>query len=453
MARILEEFFEATGYDETGWTESVPGSCVVDEDDDSANAGSPPLWGSQCLKFVLDGAGANCYSYNNSFGDGALRYYALEFKISSTGFTGDGQQAGVGAVYNAALSASKFLFQLIRSGGLNYLQLWVNDAGTGFSAKYAIQFSLNTLYRIEAKWDGTGNTWELWVNNDAAGSGSLTGASAGTSSGSFILGDILTANEAHTFRVDRVEVDDANRIYGWVQPLSGSADMVMDDGASTLVGSGALAGAANLTFDDGTSQLSGSGALAGQLDMQIGADGSLDGAGALLGQADLVFDDGASALRGDGALAGQADLLFSVDGAVDQFGLLAGAAGMSFDLLGDLVNGAMVTQDGAVWPIPGARRRRRLPEDYERERRMIERYLSSLERIERERAAPPGRMSTTPDPVLPDLSPAMLSAATSEELGKIAGSTAAPGDDRAVVEMEKRRRIRAATAAVLLLTY
>ena len=74
--------------------------------------------------------------------------------------------------------------------------------------------------------------------------------------------------------------------------------------AGTLTGDGALVGSAAMVFDDGASTLVGKGALAGSSAIVFANAATLTADGALAGSAAMVFDDGASTLTGTGALAG-----------------------------------------------------------------------------------------------------------------------------------------------------
>jgi hypothetical protein len=220
MARILEEFFEATGYDEAGWSETVPGSCVVDEDEASSAAGSPALWGSQCLEVTLDGGGSACYTLN-AFGDGAVRYTAADIKISSLSFDTNEQQASLAFLYNAAGDQPCALIQLFRNGSTNEIRWFIYHTGSA-NLIYSETLVIDKLYRWEVKWDETADTWELWVNNVSRGSGTLTGAAATTQVGIIGFGDLLASVRAYTARYDRVEVDNAERIGDGIRFVGGA---------------------------------------------------------------------------------------------------------------------------------------------------------------------------------------------------------------------------------------
>lgn len=208
--RLLSETFEASGYDAAGWSETVPGTCVVDENATVSAAGSPVGWGSQCLRISLDGGGADCFTAN-TFGDGPVRFFAAEFRVTALAFDTNAQQASVMTATNAAGTAGIFLVQLVRSAGANFLQLFVYHNGSA-NAIYSEALQMNHTYRVECKWDDTANAWQLWLDNVSRGSGTLTGAAATTQAGAIALGDTLNSVRTATFYIDRVAVDSAARV-------------------------------------------------------------------------------------------------------------------------------------------------------------------------------------------------------------------------------------------------
>jgi hypothetical protein len=211
MARTLQEFFEGAGY-ENAWTESVPGTCVVDEDAASSAAGSPPGWGSDCLEITLDGGGVDCFSYIQ-VGDQALFFFRVEFVVTSIGFDADAQQCTFFNIYNNALTERRFLGQLIRSAGVNVVALYVYAASQASPTLVgAFALSLNTRYRIEGKWDETNDLWEMRVEGHVFGSGSLSGGQETKQCGAIVLGDVLNSVRAVTMYLDRIEVDDAQYV-------------------------------------------------------------------------------------------------------------------------------------------------------------------------------------------------------------------------------------------------
>lgn len=94
--------------------------------------------------------------------------------------------------------------------------------------------------------------------------------------------------------------------------------------------------------------------------------------------------------------------------------------------------------DGAVWPLPKYPRRR--PEEIERERKMVEEYLDKLDRRAKElRRAKSARVAKRAAPE-PQLTEAIVRAASAEQLRRIAESRAAQEATRARVVAERRRR-------------
>lgn len=119
------------------------------------------------------------------------------------------------------------------------------------------------------------------------------------------------------------------------------------------------------------------------------------------------------------------------------------------------------TNDGSGLRILRGRKaeRTRLREDYERERRMLEEYLQSLEQ---KKAKPAKRLPAraakkqakeAPQPVVPRLTEAMAQVAAANELQRIETAERAAAEDKEQARREHERRRRQATAAVLLLTH
>jgi hypothetical protein len=159
MARVLNEKFEAAGYDEAGWTESVGAGSTVDEDIASSDAGSPSQWGSQCLK-IIRAASTDAYTYKDvSFVDTWTR---IEVVVAAEGL-GNSTQLQIAWAYDATDVKNLYILKLAQSaGGVLWFLLNTYLDGSTITGYYAtgISVSLNQRYRIEVKWDVTNNAFE-----------------------------------------------------------------------------------------------------------------------------------------------------------------------------------------------------------------------------------------------------------------------------------------------------
>jgi len=211
MAVVIDERFEGTGYEESGWTENVPGGCTVDEDSSSSNAGSPAAWASQCLK-IVKATNTTPYTYKQ-FGDAAVRYLRFEFYATAWSIA-DGAVDQIAALVNNAVSANACNVYLYRSGSTYYVLVVPTYDGTNQDFSFLTTINLNTRYRVEIKWDHTNDLFEAKVNGTSIGSRSITAGAI--QAGSILLG--ITGAVAGTWTVyfDLVTVDDAD----WV----GSSD-------------------------------------------------------------------------------------------------------------------------------------------------------------------------------------------------------------------------------------
>jgi hypothetical protein len=218
MAYILEEHFENTGtpgYDVAGWSETITAGNTVDENANSSDCGSPSGWGSDCLKIICAADNTSAYADKDLGAAKVITYWHLEFYITS--MTAD--TATLLSVWSDAWTNGIFL-QFATSGGNTKLALnccWDGDSHTYQSFN---NLSLNTVYKVDIKWDVTNHAWSwkldgvVQANNvDATApvtsEGTMSGAHPADlrnlSIGTFAWGASSTAT---TYYVDNVIVDD-----------------------------------------------------------------------------------------------------------------------------------------------------------------------------------------------------------------------------------------------------
>ena len=207
MAVILNEGFEAAGYDAAGWTEGVDGGSTVNEDENTVNAGSPPLWGSQCL--LIDRiASTNSYTFNVP-GATVITFTAVEVKLSAVSLASDGDFNLLFTGLDVTLATALWIVRLRREAGVTLIEVTRSSDGI---ILWVEPLSLNKLYRFEVKWDTTADTYALWVNGILFGADVLTGGDATTPVGAVLIGDTNVRPGAYTARFDRLVVDNSTHI-------------------------------------------------------------------------------------------------------------------------------------------------------------------------------------------------------------------------------------------------
>lgn len=220
MARVFEELFESTGYDET-WVsgETVGTGCTLDEDYASSNAGSPTGWGSYCLRSVAASTGYNAYVEDGNLGSAkAITYFCMEIYIVSESL-GDGNWMNLFAAADSGWEDA-WVVRLIQSSGSLKLQLNAHhdDADEEFTGITTL--STATVYRVEVKWDATNDAW-AWRINGTDQPNNVDGSDPVESEGSLTLthptdvqwlrcGVSNVDSVALEVLFDRVIVDDAD---------------------------------------------------------------------------------------------------------------------------------------------------------------------------------------------------------------------------------------------------
>ena len=159
----FSEKFEATGYDET-WDqgETIGSGAELDEDADPADVGSPPLWGTKCLKSVTTGT-QNAYVRDYGIGAETITYFRLDFVLSSMG---DGELNNIAQTEDASFGPC-WKIVLTRSGSTYRIQIFAYYDGSFHSYQTINAISLGSVYRVEIKWDADNNAWAWKVNGVA----------------------------------------------------------------------------------------------------------------------------------------------------------------------------------------------------------------------------------------------------------------------------------------------
>ncbi len=171
MARIIDESFEGTGYEES-WTETIDTGCTLDKDA-SIPGTPPPGSGSQNLKsIVVDNTNNNAYAdqlktnQNISF----VRAYVY---LSQVGFGNNQGFQGLSILDSSNNPAGRIQIALISGVGKIRFQYYSN--GVMQSTSF-INLTINTWYRIEYQYDITNMLWGWKIDGVSKANGSLVSA-------------------------------------------------------------------------------------------------------------------------------------------------------------------------------------------------------------------------------------------------------------------------------------
>ncbi len=176
MTRIFDERFEAVGYDETGWSETVGAGSTVDEDFLVSGLGPPSGWGLKGLRTVST-AGNTAYA-SNSQDVSANNFFMRQELVIVAESLADHEERRLTVMLAGGLSALRLFLRQV-SGDLVF-RFHVFETTLGSSATVLTDTTarlLNTRYRIEWNWNIDANTWEIKVDGSTIFSGTLvTGA-------------------------------------------------------------------------------------------------------------------------------------------------------------------------------------------------------------------------------------------------------------------------------------
>lgn len=216
MARIFDEKLEGAGYEEAGADETVGVGCTIDEDANTADAGSPSNWASQCLKLISLSGVANSVEWYN-IGPQAISFFRLE-KVITAESLGNDSYMQLMHVFADDWSAC-FVISLFQDGSGN-LKLEFKSYHDGNSNNYTgfPTLALNTRYRIEVKWDATNDKWAWKIDgvaqpNDQDDTDPVTSegnlaATHPTNCDNIKIGGLSDANT--TIYYDLIAIDDAD---------------------------------------------------------------------------------------------------------------------------------------------------------------------------------------------------------------------------------------------------
>lgn len=169
-ARLLDESFEGTGYEES-WTEVVNTGNTLDED--ATIPGVPPSGaGSECVQAIVTDATTNndTYAYQ-TIGNRSTSYVRGYIYLDQEGFS-DGQSLSTLELYNSANARVAGLL-IGQVGGDVILKFQYYSGGNMRSTAGGVSLALDTWYRVEYKYDVAGLAWEIRIDGSTKASGSL----------------------------------------------------------------------------------------------------------------------------------------------------------------------------------------------------------------------------------------------------------------------------------------
>ena len=208
--RTLDEGFEGTGYENTGWVETTtPGLGELDPDAATSGiTGAPSYWESQALRSFTQNTNdqghakaplkqpdlisrARCeviHETNNWFLNDEIAYFLVGFGPTGT--------------------ARWRLAFLLESSNLKVRSEFLAD-GSAWSVSSTTTVSNDQLVRMEALWDAENNVFEAVLDGVVIQSGSLTGGSAGQEITHIAagFGSSTGTEKSITAHIDNVTVD------------------------------------------------------------------------------------------------------------------------------------------------------------------------------------------------------------------------------------------------------
>lgn len=161
MARIVDEGFEGTGYEES-WTEAIGTGCTVDQD--SAGPGTlPPNGGSQCLQ-IIAASGQVAYTYRDLTTAPGIAYVRCYIYVDTHNIGTNGNLDHILAFGTSAPGSqnNSLGVKLLTSG--TQLQLQPNyHIAAGWQNMTAANISVDTWHCVEVRIDVTNSVvaWRL----------------------------------------------------------------------------------------------------------------------------------------------------------------------------------------------------------------------------------------------------------------------------------------------------
>ena len=230
MARIIDENFEGTGYEET-WAETVTAGNTLDED--AAIPGTPPTGsGSQCLKAIFAVAtSAFAEQTKTNQNISYVRYYLY---VETEGLA-DGH---IISLVNLRTTTGTAICAVQVGQNAGVLQARYNYYSSGaYQTTAWVNINIAQWYRLEFKYDLTNMLWEWKIDGVSQTSGSLAAATY-TPGRMRIGGTQTTVTGTTTLYQELVVWDDTNWVGEESAGISGGS--LIAGGRGSLIAGGLI---------------------------------------------------------------------------------------------------------------------------------------------------------------------------------------------------------------------
>lgn len=206
MARLIDESFEGTGYEES-WSETIGSGCTIDED--SSGPGTLPTnAGSQCLRIVKAASAVNVWTWRQIGNQGNL-WFRIYLYIDSESLSNGQSYDLIAALFTSASDTAAGGVKLEKTAG-GQLQFVFNYNNGSWNDLGSVNISTGQWYCVEYYHGYASGAVQAWVNNVSVGS--VSGQSLSRVAASFVIGPRWGGANGLTMYADLLVVDDAQRV-------------------------------------------------------------------------------------------------------------------------------------------------------------------------------------------------------------------------------------------------
>lgn len=218
---LFDEGFEATGYDNAGWSETVGSGSTVDED--STAVARPADGGNQCLLLQKVSPNYNSRTDYDLATERATTYTRLAVRYDAEGLS-DGNEIRIATAYdnNGIADANRvWELRLFQSSNQLKYRVYVFNAGSLTQQNQdSLGRAASTWSKHEIKYNYADNTFEWRVDGGSLSTVSLSGTRK-TGVRYITLGD-ATTSLTYTVYADRLAVDSTKYLNDTVTLPSGT---------------------------------------------------------------------------------------------------------------------------------------------------------------------------------------------------------------------------------------
>lgn len=172
----------------------------------SGVTGAPDTWGDECCELDITAI----EFAQSDFTALATAFVRVEIILDAEALTDNNEQALFFTYYAAGATKAIGAFLRQLAGGNRVWRFRVYESSTTTPTIYttATALALDTPYRIEFKWDATGDAWEIRQDNTTLFSGALTGTPAGGQLDTVLIGNPWDVGLGVTYYLDNIAVAD-----------------------------------------------------------------------------------------------------------------------------------------------------------------------------------------------------------------------------------------------------